>query len=286
MIQQRISHAAATITAALPRKRMSVCRTPTIIESKSVNHSTVLQQHTSAIVPTRLNMKEMRLNRQKANDTTVLNALLNQDTTYKQLVSVCNEEELKRNLQSLECTFEELKLQCRVSPTFGAVQTSKLISKNASRQGTADEDYVLKTCNATTKLVGVEIENLPNTAFRPTKDGRILDKTAFNNSGLKKNDALKSFDGRLTGNVKGWIFAKITITNGGHQDNVFEEAHSMGDWIVKYGDPTLLYILLIDTDLTAQFKELRSKYHNGATLLVVDHIELQQHFIDLHKVPK
>lgn len=57
----------------------------------------------------------------------------------------------------------------------------------------------------------------------------------------------------------------------------------MGDWIVKYGKPEELYVLLIDTDLTAQFNELRQKYHKN-NLLVVNHIDFQQYLINTYNV--
>ena len=110
-----------------------------------------------------------------------------------------------------------------------------------------------------------------------------MSKKEYEQGEFKKNDCLKSFDGRIDGKIRGWIFAKITISNGGHQDNAFEEAHCMGDWIVKYGKPEELYVLLIDTDLTAQFNELRQKYHKN-NLLVVNHINFQQYLINTYNV--
>jgi len=38
---------------------------------------------------------------------------------------------------------------------------------------------------------------------------------------------LKSFDAKISGIINGWIFAKITYTNGGHQDNVFVRSSSI-----------------------------------------------------------
>ena len=53
-----------------------------------------------------------------------------------------------------------------------------------------------------------------------TKDGRILTNKEYKNSGLEKKDSLKSFDAKLSGLVKGWVFAKVAFGKGGHQDNV------------------------------------------------------------------
>ena len=94
---------------------------------------------------------------------------------------------------------------------------------------------------------------------------------------IQKNTCLKSFDGEITGKINGYIFAKITFTDGGHQDNVFEEAHTFAEWCEKYkanhGDK--LYVILIDTDLTQKFKELKEKYHSD-NIWVVDHIDFQK----------
>ena len=83
---------------------------------------------------------------------------------------------------------------------------------------------------------------MSTTAFRPTKDGCILTNNQYKKSGLKKNDCLKSFDAKLSGKVKGWVFAKVAYGKGGHQDNVFAEAHEFGEWVEKHGSPDKLYI--------------------------------------------
>ena len=234
------------------------------------------------IVPIELDCKDLRIKRQENNDNIVLEALLNENTTEKQLKTVSNEKELYRVLKSAQITFEQFMKKCREDRIFAIVVAGR-ISINASRQGAKDEDFILQTCNETSRKFGIEIINLPNTEARPTKDGKILSKKEYEKSEFKKNDCLKSFDGRIVGKISGWIFAKITINNGGHQDNAFEEAHCMGDWIVKYGKPEELYVLLIDTDLTDQFNELQQKYHKN-NLLVVNHIDFQQYLINEYNV--
>lgn len=234
------------------------------------------------IVPIELDCKDLRIKRQENNDKKVLEALLNENTTEKQLKTVSNEKALYRVLQSAQITFEQFMKKCIEDRIFAIVSAGR-ISKNASRQGAEDEDIILQTCNETSRKFGIEIVNLPNTEARPTKDGKILSKKEYEQGESKKNDCLKSFDGRIDGKIRGWIFAKITISNGGHQDNAFEEAHCMGDWIVKYGKPEELYVLLIDTDLTSQFNELRQKYHKN-NLLVVNHIDFQQYLINTYNV--
>lgn len=81
--------------------------------------------------------------------------------------------------------------------------------------------------------------------FRPTKDGSIIDDKAMKLLQNKKSDCLKSFDGKISGKIDGWIFAKVVIGNGGHQDNVFEEADVFCKWIQEYGDNTSILLCLL-----------------------------------------
>ena len=116
--------------------------------------------------------------------------------------------------------------------------------------------------------------------FRPTKDGRILTNKEYKNSGLKKNDCLKSFHAKLSSLVKGWVFAKVAFGKGGHQENVFSEAHDFVEWADKYGEDDQLYFSLIDTDLNAKFAELKAKPTKVNTI-VCDHVEFQRFLINL-----
>ena len=140
--------------------------------------------------------------------------------------------------------------------------------------------FILKKCNETTSKVGIYVENLSTTAFRPTKKGRILTNNQYLKSGLKKNDCLKSFDAKISGLVKGWVFAKVAFGQGGHQDNVFSEAHDFVEWADKYGKDDQLYIVLVDTDLNHKFKELKQKPTKPNTI-VCNHVEFQRFIIDL-----
>jgi vacuolar-type H+-ATPase subunit F/Vma7 len=80
------------------------------------------------------------------------------------------------------------------------------------------------------------------------------------------------------------IFAKIVIGSGGHQDNVFEEASTLCEWIIKFSDKNDIYIILIDTDLLHKFDRLKENYSNIDNLIIGNHIEIQQYFIDNYSI--
>jgi len=148
----------------------------------------------------------------------------------------------------------------------------------ASRQGSKDERFVLEEIDKVTKGFGVYIKPLNNQDLRPTKDGRFLTKEQFRSlerQGLTKLDCLKSIDGIISGEVDGYIFAKIVFGEGGHQDNVFHEAAQFGDWANEYGEEGKIYVLLIDTDLKNKYNLLKEKY-DSENVWVVNHIELQK----------
>ena len=71
------------------------------------------------------------------------------------------------------------------------------------------------------------------------------------------------------------MFAKVAYGSGGLQDNVFTEAHEFGEGVQKYGKESELYVMLIDTDLTSQFLELRAQFQ-GENILVCDHFLFHQ----------
>ena len=122
--------------------------------------------------------------------------------------------------------------------------------------------------------------------FRPTKDGRILTNKEYKNSGFKKNDCLNSFDAKLSGLVKGWVFAKVAFGKGGHQDNVFSESHEFGEWVEKHGTSDQLYIILVDTDLTREFETLKVRFnYERSKTIVCNHVEFQRCLINISIAP-
>ena len=225
----------------------------------------------------KVDRKNLRVIRQKENNDIMLRLLQRGDITL--IKHYCNTKELSRLLEDLQIDAEQLLQKCKDDLLFAKV-ISRQISKMASRQGTKDEAFILKKCNETTSKVGIYVENLSTTAFRPTKKGRILTNNQYKQSGVKKNDCLKSFDAKISGLVKGWVFAKVAFGEGGHQDNVFSEAHDFVEWADKYGKDDQLYTVLVDTDLNHKFKELKQKPTKPNTI-VCNHFEFQRFIIDL-----
>ena len=229
-----------------------------------------------AVEPIKIDCKNLRVIRQKENNDIMLCLLQSGDITLVKYF--CNNKELDRLLEDLDIDEEELIDKCIDHLLFAKV-VARQISKMASRQGTRDEAFILQKCNETISQVGVYIENLSTYAFRPTKDCRILTNKECKNSGLEKNDCLKSFDAKLSGLVKGWVFAKVAFGKGGHQDNVFSEAHEFGEWVEKHGRDDEIYIMLIDTDLAFKFETLKIKF-NESKIIVCNHVEFQEMFMD------
>ena len=221
-----------------------------------------------------IDCKNLRTARQKENNNIMFHALISRDESL--VKHLCNNNELGRVLEEVNylcpITLEQLIYKCSVDHMY-AITLAGRISKVASRQATKDETYILDKCNETLTQVGIFVENLSTTEYRPTKDGQILTNKQYKKSGLKKSDCLKSFDARISGRVNGWVFAKVAFGKGGHQDNVFAEAHEFGEWVQKFGRPNELYVILIDTDLTSQFKELQLKFQRS--VLVCNHFDFQ-----------
>lgn len=101
------------------------------------------------------------------------------------------------------------------------------------------------------------------------------------NKDIKKDMCLKSFDGIIEGKIKGWIFAKVVFGSGGHQDNVFEEANNLCEWICKYKkNNNELFVLLIDTNLIDKFNLLKNKFNTIKNIIIVNTNEFQKYIIE------
>jgi len=224
--------------------------------------------------PVILDIMNLRIERQRINDILAYNSIKNGN-----LIKNINVKECERSLHQMNITKEIFLDKCLNDDIFAKCASGR-ITINASRQGSHDECLQLTTCNITSSKVGINIENLSATAFRATKNGEIISYKQFQEQEIQKNDCLKSFDGKISGKINGWIFAKLVIGDGGHQDNVFEEAHTFCEWVLTYGIETIYYFVLIDTDLDKKFNELYQKYSNKSNIIIGNHITIQQYFID------
>lgn len=235
----------------------------------------------SLIKPIEIDIMSIRSNRQNEN-----NALATESIKNKDLTKNINNEEYKRVLQELQrvhITEDELLEECRTNIITKSLLASR-ISINASRQGSKDEQLQLDACKKTFSKCGIVLNNLSSTSYRPTKEGEIVDNNTLKRRGIKKEDCLKSFDANFTGKINGWVFAKIVIGSGGHQDNVFEETYSFCDWVVKYGKESETYIVLLDTNLIEKLNDLIVRYEGVSNLLIGNHIQVQQCIIDTYYV--
>ena len=225
--------------------------------------------------PLKLDCRNIRAERQKRNNQKVFNAI--KKGNLNNLKKVSNQKELNRVLQDLEMTLEDLVEKCQDDDITNKILSGR-ISKNATRQGTKDESLQIGVCAKTGKKLGIEIKNLSVTDYRPTKSGRIVTEKQMKDEKIPKDECLKSFDGKISGKMEGFIFAKIVYGNGGHQDNVFEEADTICDWVVKH-KKTSFYVILIDTDLETKFNILSEKYKEIKNILIVNNHEFQKYMI-------
>lgn len=233
----------------------------------------------SRIHPTQLDFKNIRDTRQQETNNSIRQSIL----SGKLQKSLINENELQRVLTETGRSAVQLIDECRHNELAATILSGR-IAKKSSRQGTRDEELQLQTCHITTQLCGVNIENLGVLAYRPTKNGEILSGSEIGTRGIPKDECLKSFDGKITGKMRGWIFAKVVYGSGGHQDNVFEEADIICNWVSRFRELNSndIFVILIDTDLHRKYDTLKAKYSGVNGLLIVNHVEFQQYVIDTY----
>jgi len=230
--------------------------------------------------PIVIDFENIRKERQRFNNNSIYDIIKSENIT--KLRDECNNKELDRILEEFQISIETLINECKKSDILTRM-TAGRIAKLASRQGSNDEKIQIQTCNKISSQYKIHINQLPNDYLRPCKDGSIIDKKQYKQL-ADKNSCLKSFDAEIEGIWEGYVFAKVLFGNGGHQDNVIEEAHTFADWVLKFGKSDLLYVILIDTDQTSNSKFQQLKAKATKNLLVVNHIEFQQYIIDYHKV--
>jgi hypothetical protein len=229
-------------------------------------------------IATKIDYLNLRNERQHINNNKVINAIKSRN--MNDFNDNINKKELVRVIEEINISVDELINKCANDDILCKI-TSGRISKNASRQGTNDETLQLEMCNMTTSKLGVFVNNLTSTAFRPTKDGKIISKGEMEDNKISKDMCLKSFDAKITGKLNGWIFAKVVMGSGGHQDNVFEEADILCNWVLNYGkNYDELFVVMIDTDNNIKLNIIKNKYINVKNLIIVDHYDFQNFIIN------
>jgi hypothetical protein len=222
--------------------------------------------------PVKRDFKNIRELRQVANINNTLDLI--EQKNEVELKKNCNQTALERVKDYLDVDIEQLFDECSKNK-YTACLLAMNIAKNSTRQGSKDEDLQFEVCNLTMNPLGVKIKNLSVNKFRPSKSGVIAENT----DKVNKDDCLKSFDGKIEGKMTGWTFNKVSYGSGGHQDNVFREAHEFCDWVIAHRmDDDYIYVVIIDTDQTKKMNTLKKK--KNTKLLIVDHFEFQQYVIE------
>jgi hypothetical protein len=229
------------------------------------------------IKPIEIDILAIRPNRQNENNLLAAASIMNNDLTKN--ININEYNRVLQEFERLNIKETEFLQECRTN-IYTRTLLARQISINASRQGSKDEQLQLDVCKTTFSKCGIFLNNLSSTAFIPTKNGEIVDNCELKKRKIKKEDCLKSFDANFTGKINGWVFAKIVIGEGGHQDNVFEEAYTFCDWVIKYGNKIDIYIILLDTNLTKKYNDIIKKFEDYPNLLIGNHIKVQQFIID------
>jgi hypothetical protein len=132
--------------------------------------------------------------------------------------------------------------------------SSLYIAKNASRQGTKDENIQLENINILQKF-DIIIEK--DGKYKPIKGGGIR------KSDKKQIDELKSIDFVIKYKKKiiGYITAKTTSGRGGHQDNVLDEIKQFCEWsLIQIQNNNKIYIVLYDNqNISKLFNDIKKK---------------------------
>mgnify|MGYP003339127739 CR=1 FL=1 len=217
---------------------------------------------------------DLRNERQKYNNKMVAEELYKNSPSYSELEKISNIKALDRLLDELEIDYDELLTECSKSVLYSKT-VAVAIAKNATRQGKKDEAFVIDGIANAMKEYNYSIRSCGVNEYRPCKNGQMLSLNDFKSKNLNKDvDALKSVDGIFDGPKSGYIFAKIVIGDGGHQDNVLHEINQYIDWAKTYGEKDKVYVMLIDGK---QFDVLKSKQTEN--VWVVNTVEFQEKLI-------
>jgi hypothetical protein len=221
-----------------------------------------------------VNVFDLRNERQKHNNLMIAQELCSNSPSYSDLEKIANIKAVDRLLSELEIDYDNFLTACSDNIIYSKT-VAVAIAKNATRQGKKDEAFVINGIANALKEYGFNIRSCGVNEYRPCKNGQMLSNTEFRKQKLNKDvDALKSVDGIFDGPKSGYLFAKIVIGGGGHQDNVLHEINQYIDWAKQYGESDKIYVMLIDGK---EFVILKQKQTDN--IWVVDHIEFQEKLI-------
>jgi hypothetical protein len=199
-----------------------------------------------------IDFKNIRKERQIYNNNLIYKSI--KENNIDELIKLSNKNELDRVLEDTNLNINELISLCSNNDIMNKILSGR-ISKNSSRQCNIDEIIQINTINELSINYNIFIEKLNSIDYIPMEDGLIISKKYI------KNKCLKSFDAKISGLINGFMFAKIVYGCGGHQDNVFDEANNLCEWIVKFHKNTdIIFVLIIDTDLLVKFDKLKYNY--------------------------
>lgn len=219
-----------------------------------------------------IDFKNIRIERQKYNNELIFKLI--KEENIDELIKISNKNELDRVLEETNLNINELISLCKSNDIMNKILSGR-ISKNSSRQGNIDEIIQINTIKDFSINYNIIIEKLNIIDYIPMDDGSIISKQFKKNI---KDKTLKSFDAKISGVINGFMFAKIVYGSGGHQDNVFEEAKNLCEWIVKFHkNNELLFVLIIDTDLLTKFNKLKDYYKDITNIIISNHYDFQKY---------
>jgi hypothetical protein len=224
-----------------------------------------------------IDFKKTREERQEHNNTLVINSM--QVMNIKDFHKCINIKALDRVLANTGISENDLLKAANENRILAQV-LSMQISKESSRQCGLDETLQLNTCNLIAEQCGVNIRQLNKTELYATTNGKLLSKKELDKTGLSMVKGLKSFDAIVSGKMNGYISAKVTLSSGGHQDNVFHEMRALINWWIKTKQESVL-IILIDTDLKNKINDIKLSFKDHDKYIkVMDHVQLQTYMIN------
>jgi hypothetical protein len=206
---------------------------------------------------------EQRNERQEINNNNAYNAI--KENSKKPNKDKINENALERLLTFTEYTnLEEIKKDKDNLEDNIMKITALYIAINASRQGTKDEGLQLDNINI---LQDYGITICKDGKQKPIKGGGIR------KAGKKQADELKTIDFLIKHDEKeiGYITAKVTSGEGGHQDNVLDEITQYCDWALIQQNKDIgkkCYVVLYDSNNTSNLiNDIKKKYKNDNLII-------------------